>query len=147
MLKWNQLNQQLETVANRHLQLAGRFQVFAKFVTEQVTAQNFHIKDISASLHLEENYFTTTFVGRTLRFAFSSALSENGSLLGTVTCALMKATQRNHLFPSGNSRSPAMARPISSLRTTEIQSSLTKTSPPYMLGFTSSMKAFPSNSR
>lgn len=101
MLKWNQLNQQLETVANRHLQLAGRFQVFAKFVTEQVTAQNFHIKDISASLHLEENYFTTTFVGRTLRFAFSSALSENGSLLGTVTCALMKDDPEKSLVPVG----------------------------------------------
>jgi hypothetical protein len=101
MLKWNQLNQQLETVANRHLQLAGRFQVFAKFVTEQVAAQNFHIKDISASLHLEENYFTTTFVGRTLRFAFSSALSENGSLLGTVTCALMKDDPKKSLVPVG----------------------------------------------
>jgi hypothetical protein len=101
MLKWNQLNQQLETVANRHLQLAGRFQVFAKFVTEQVAAQNFHIKDISASLHLEENYFTTTFVGRTLRFAFSSALSENGSLLGTVTCALMKDDPEKSLVPVG----------------------------------------------
>lgn len=101
MLKWNQLNQQLETVANRHLQLAGRFQVFAKFVTEQVAAQNFHIKDISASLHLEENYFTTTFVGRTLRFAFSSALSENGSLLGTVTCALMKDDLEKSLVPVG----------------------------------------------
>lgn len=101
MLKWNQLNQQLETVENRHLQLAGRFQVFAKFVTEQVAAQNFHIKDISASLHLEENYFTTTFVGRTLRFAFSSALSENGSLLGTVTCALMKDDPEKSLVPVG----------------------------------------------
>ncbi|MDZ4254508.1 MAG: hypothetical protein U1A72_18210 [Sulfuritalea sp.] len=101
MLKWNQLNQQLETVANRHLQLAGRFQIFAKFVTEQVTAQNFHIKDISASLHLEENYFTTTFVGRTLRFAFSSALSENGSLLGAVTCALMKDDPEKSLDPVG----------------------------------------------
>lgn len=90
MLNWSQLNQQLETAANRHLQLAGRFQIFAKFVTEQVTAQNFHIKGISASLHLENHYFTTTFVGRTLRFAFSSSPSENGSLLGTVTCSSMK---------------------------------------------------------
>lgn len=90
MLKWNQLHQQLETVANRHSQLAAKFQAFAKFVEEQVTAPMFHIKGISISLHLEQGYFTTTFAGRTLRFDFSSALPENGSLIGTVTCSLVK---------------------------------------------------------
>lgn len=90
MLKWNQLHQQLEAIANRHLQLAAKFQVFAKFVEEQVTAPEFHIKGISASLHLEQSYFTTTFAGRTLRFDFSTALPENSSLIGTVTCSLVK---------------------------------------------------------
>lgn len=101
MLKWNQLNQQLEAAANRHLQLAGRFQVFAKFVAEQVTAHNFQIKGITTSLHLEKDYFTTTFAGRSLRFTFSSALSENGSLLGTVTCALMNDDPEKSLVPVG----------------------------------------------
>ncbi len=90
MLKWSPLHQQLETVANRHLQLAAKFQAFAKFVAEQVTAPMFHIKGISVSLHLEQDYFTTTFSGRTLRFDFSSALSESGSLVGTVMCNLVK---------------------------------------------------------
>lgn len=90
MLKLNQLHQQLETVANRHSQLAAKFQAFAKFVEEQVTAPMFHIKGISVSLHLEQGYFTTTFASRTLRFDFSSDLSENGSLIGTVTCSLVK---------------------------------------------------------
>ena len=101
MLKWNQLHQQLETVANRHSQLATKFQAFAKFVEEQVTAPTFHIKGISASLHLEQGYFTTTFAGRTLHFTFSSALSENGSLVGTVMCGLMKELPERALVPVG----------------------------------------------
>lgn len=101
MLKWNQLHQQLETTANRHSQLAAKFRSFAKFVEEQVTAATFHIKGISVSLHLEQGYFTTTFAGRTLRFTFSSALSENGSLIGTVTCGLLKDSPERSLIPVG----------------------------------------------
>ena len=101
MLKWNQLHQQLETVANRHTQLAKKFQSFAKFVEEQVTAPTFHIKGISVSLHLEQGYFTTTFAGRTLRFDFSSALLESSSLVGTVTCSLMNEFPENSLVSVG----------------------------------------------
>ncbi|MDP3188988.1 hypothetical protein [Limnobacter sp.] len=101
MLKWNQLHQQLETMANRHSQLAAKFQSFAKFVEQQVTDSAFHIKGISASLHLEQGYFTTTFADRTLRFTFSSVLSESGSLVGTVTCSLMKDFPEKSLVPVG----------------------------------------------
>jgi hypothetical protein len=101
MLKWNQLHQQLETVANRHSQLAAKFQVFAKFVENQVTTPMFHIKGISISLHLEEDYFTTTFAGRTLRFDFSSTLPEKGSLIGIVKCSLMKELPRISYVPVG----------------------------------------------
>lgn len=101
MLKWNQLHQQLEGVANRHSQLAAKFQVFAKFVGEQVMAPAFHIKGISVSFHLEEGYFTASFAGRTLRFAFSSAMSENGSLAGTVTCSLVKEIPETSLVQVG----------------------------------------------
>lgn len=101
MLNWNQLHQQLGTVSNRHSQLAAKFQSFAKYVEEQVTAQAFHIKGISISLHLEDGYFTTNFAGRTLRFSFSSALSENGSLVGNVTCGLMKDFPEKLSVPVG----------------------------------------------
>jgi hypothetical protein len=101
MLNWNQLNQQLGTVANRHSQLATKFQSFAKYVEEQVTAQAFNIKGISVSSHIESGYFTTTFVGRTLRFSFSSVLSENSSLLGNVTCDLMKEFPEIVFVPVG----------------------------------------------
>lgn len=101
MLKWNQLHQQLEIVASRHSQLAKKFQAFAKFVEEQVTTPTFHIKGISISLHLEQGYFTTTFAGRTLCFSFSSILSENGSLIGTVTCGLMQEFPEKSLVQVG----------------------------------------------
>jgi hypothetical protein len=101
MLKWNQLHQQLETITNRHSQLATKFQAFAKFVEAQVTAPGFHIKGISTSLYLEQAYFTTTFAGRTLHFTFSSTLSENGSLVGTVMCGLMKELPEKMLVPVG----------------------------------------------
>lgn len=102
MLNWDQLCQQLETIANRHLQLATKFQAFAKFVEAQVTAPTFHIKGISVSLHLEQDYFTTTFAGRTLHFTFSSGLSENGSLVGTVMCGLMKEIPKKMMVPVGD---------------------------------------------
>ena len=101
MLDWNQLHQQLGTVSNRHSLLAAKFQSFAKYVEEQVTVPNFHIKGISVSLHLEDGYFTTAFAGRALRFSFSSALSENGSLIGTVTCVLTKYFPEKLFVPVG----------------------------------------------
>lgn len=101
MLDWNQLHQKLGTVSNRHSQLAAKFQSFAKYVEEQVTAPTFHIKGISVSLHLEDGYFTTAFAGRALRFSFSSALSENGSLVGIVTCVLTKDFPEKLFVPVG----------------------------------------------
>jgi len=101
MLKWNQLHQQLETVANRYSQLETKFQTFAKLVEEQVTHPTFHIKGITVSPNLEQSYFTTTFAGRTLYFTFSSALAENGTLVGTVTCGLMRELPEKTLVSVG----------------------------------------------
>lgn len=101
MLDWNQLHQQLGTVSNRHSQLAAKFQNFAKYVEEQVTTNTFHIKGIAVSLHLEDGYFTTAFAGRTLRFSFSTVLSENGSLVGNVTCVQTKDFPENLFVPVG----------------------------------------------
>ena len=101
MLSLNQLHHQLETVSKRHSLLAAKFQCFAKYVEEQITAPTFHIKGISVSLYLEHGYFTTAFAGRALRFSFSSAFSANGSLVGIVTCVLTKGFSENLFVPVG----------------------------------------------
>lgn len=101
MLDLNQLHQQLGTVSNRHSLLAVKFQGFAKCVEEQVAAPTFYIKGISVSLRLEDDYFTTAFAGRALRFSFSSALSENGLLVGIVTCVLTKDFPEKLFVPVG----------------------------------------------
>lgn len=90
MLEWNQLHQELEKAANRHRQLAAKFDQFAKLVAEQVVAPAFHIKGIGISLNLDQRFFSTTFAGRTLHFIFESVPGENGALVGQVTCYLKK---------------------------------------------------------
>ncbi|HMN12013.1 MAG: hypothetical protein WA146_05980 [Thiobacillus sp.] len=90
MLAWNQLHQDLESATNRHRQLAAKFEQFAKFVAEQVAAPAFHIKGIGISLNLDQGFFSTTFAGRTLHYTFESVPSENGTLVGKVTCYLKK---------------------------------------------------------
>ncbi len=88
MLEWNQLHQNLERTSNRHRQLSAKFEQFAKYVNEQVTAPAFHIKGIGISLNLDQSFFSTTFSGRTLQFRFESVPEENGALVGQVTCYL-----------------------------------------------------------
>lgn len=90
MLEWNQLHQNLQKTSNRHRQLAGKFEQFAKYVAEQVTAPAFHIKDIGATLNLDQGFFSTTFAGRTLQYVFESVSEENGTLVGKVTCYIKK---------------------------------------------------------
>lgn len=90
MLEWNPLNKTLETAASRHLKLISLFDTFAKFVESQVTPQTFHIKGITASLHLGQGFFTTTFAGRTLHFVFSSTAEDDKALVGNVTCYLKR---------------------------------------------------------
>jgi len=72
VLEWNQLHQNLEQASRRHLQLLDKFERFAKFVEEQVTAPAFHIKGIGITLNLDQGFFSTTFAGRTLKFQFES---------------------------------------------------------------------------
>jgi hypothetical protein len=90
MLEWNQLHHDLERASNRHRQLAAKYEQFATFVAEQVTAPAFHIKGIGISLNLDQGFFSTTFAGRTLQFTFESVPSEHGTLVGKVTCYLKK---------------------------------------------------------
>ena len=90
MLEWNQLHQNLERNSNRHRQLFAKFELFAKFVDEQVSAPAFHIKGIGISSNLDQGFFSTTFAGRTLQFRFESVSEENGALVGKVTCYLKK---------------------------------------------------------
>jgi len=90
MLKWNALHDILEKTSIRHRQLASRFDVFAKFACDQLTAKSFHIKGITAELHGEQGFFTTTFAGRVLDFVFSSTSDSPGSLIGTVKCYIKR---------------------------------------------------------
>lgn len=89
MLTWNQLHQDLEKSAKRHRQLFGVFERFAQFVAEQVSSPSFHINGITAS-PVEDGFFTVTFAGRILLFAFSSTAEQNGALSGNVDCYLKK---------------------------------------------------------
>jgi hypothetical protein len=90
MLEWDQLHQNLERNSNRHRQLFAKFEQFAKFVDEQVSAPAFHIKGIGTSSNLDQGFFSTTFAGRTLQFQFESVSEENGPLAGKVTCYFKK---------------------------------------------------------
>ncbi|MBC2730817.1 hypothetical protein [Thiobacillus sp.] len=90
MLNWNQLHQELERASNRHRQLAAKYEQFAKCVAEQIGAPAFHIKGIGITLNLDQGAFSTIFAGRTLYFIFESVSSENGALVGKVTCYLKK---------------------------------------------------------
>lgn len=95
MLTFDQLRQNLHSISRRHMLLAVRFENFANFLINQVTAQGFFIEGIKASLALEEGFFTITVFGRILRFDFSSGLSDSGSLIGTVTCSLVNNFPKN----------------------------------------------------
>jgi len=88
MLDWNQLNLHLEKASNSHNQLSALFSQFGKSVESQVSAPNFHIKGITVSLHLEKNYFTADFAGRSVMFVFSSSLDSSGTFSGNVQCYL-----------------------------------------------------------
>ncbi|NOS87047.1 MAG: hypothetical protein HOP34_00655 [Methylococcaceae bacterium] len=101
MLDWNQLNQRLEKIPARHNQLTSKFELFAKHVESQVTAQGFHISGITASLKLEQGLLITTFAGRTLTFAFSSILEENQALMGHVKCYLTKELEEQKQIEIG----------------------------------------------
>ncbi|MBP8168321.1 MAG: hypothetical protein KAX99_01550 [Azonexus sp.] len=90
MLEWNQLHQNLEKNSNRHRQLVAKFELFAKFVDDQVSAPAFHIKGIGISSNLDQGFFSTIFAGRTLQFRFESVFEETGTLVGKVTCYLKK---------------------------------------------------------
>lgn len=89
MLNLNQLYQEFMAMTSCHAQLAMKFRGFADSVKMQVESPALQFKGISASLYLERGYFTITYFGRTLQFDFSSALSEDGTLVGIVMCHLV----------------------------------------------------------
>jgi len=90
MLEWSQLHPNLERASSRHRQLLEKFERFAKFVEEQVTAPTFHIKGLGITSSLDQGFFSTTFAGRTLQFRFESALGDKEVLVGKVNCYLKK---------------------------------------------------------
>lgn len=90
MLKWKSLHQVLETASDRHRDLAARFEVFAKNISEQVTQPNFYIKGIGCALYLEQAFFEMSFAGRNLRFTFTSGTGDGGVQVGRVRCHLKR---------------------------------------------------------
>lgn len=102
MLEWNRLHQELERAANRHRQLVGKFDQFAKAFAEQAAEPAFHIKGIGVSLNLEQGSFSTSFAGRTLVFIFESAYGENGVLVGKVSCFMKKEFPTPEYISIGN---------------------------------------------
>jgi hypothetical protein len=90
MLNWKQLHQTLESASSQHKALTSKFEEFAKRVDSQVTAAAFHINGMTLSQHLDQGFFTTSFVGRTISFVFTSSLEGGGSMLGIVKCYLQK---------------------------------------------------------
>lgn len=101
MLPWNQLHQRLEQIPTRHTQLTSKFELFAKHIESQVTAQGFHIHGISASTELEKGVFVITFAGRTITFEFKSTL-ENQNLIGQVKCYLKSELPEQIQIPIGD---------------------------------------------
>lgn len=104
MLTWNQLHIDLETVSNRHRRLAAVFSEFAKSVAEQVTDKHFHISGISATLNIDQGFFTISFAGRTLYFAFASVIEENGTMVGNVHCYIKREFPAVEHIAVGNFR-------------------------------------------
>lgn len=90
MLPPEKIYEKLEAASKRHSKLTNKFQNFANLLKEQVTNQSFPIQGITIQFELDQAYFTTSFAGRTLRFTFSSVLSEGGVLTGVVSCTLVK---------------------------------------------------------
>ena len=90
MLNEKQLNGQLINAAAQHAKLAAKFTALAQHVKAQVNEAHYPVKGITAILHLEQGFFSTTFAGRTLSFVFTSSFVAEASLSGHVRCYLKK---------------------------------------------------------
>lgn len=90
MLTWNQLHENLARAAKRHQQLHALFVQFGNYVTDQVSATDFHIKGFTSAFDSEQGVLTVNFASRTLLFSFSSAQGESGTLKGKVSVYLVR---------------------------------------------------------
>jgi len=79
----------LKNLSSRYEQLTANFTKFVELVEAEVNKPSFLIKGIATSLHLDSNYFTASFIGRTVRYVFSAPLGDSGTLKGMVRCYLM----------------------------------------------------------
>ena len=102
MLPLEQIYKKLEAASKRHSKLTTKFQDFANLLKEQVTNQSFPIQGITIQFQSDQAYFTTSFTGRTLRFTFSSVLSEGGVLTGVVSCTLVKESPQTAFTSIGS---------------------------------------------
>jgi hypothetical protein len=72
----------------RYGALKNNFEAFYKEIREQLCRQNFAVQGASMST-LAKNQFNIEFVGRTLRFRFSTLAEQGSTLHGLIECHLM----------------------------------------------------------
>jgi hypothetical protein len=85
-----QLHDNLHKVSDQHTALASVFEGFANFVKDCIQSPSIANHSITANLYLEQDFFTTTFAGKTVSFVFGTTLEQDRNLVGNVTCYLKK---------------------------------------------------------
>ncbi len=95
MLLFSQLHDQLSPVNRRYSELKGAFEKFHQTIKEQLDHTPSPVAGAIASA-LEQDQFTITFAGRTLRFRFSAVATEGSvTLHGAIDCHLMSRDELN----------------------------------------------------
>ncbi|MEQ1638513.1 MAG: hypothetical protein ABL903_17725 [Methylococcales bacterium] len=89
---FTQLHDNLDKYSTQHIALSTVFEEFANFVKDCIQSPSIANHSITADLHLSRGFFTTTFAGRTISFAFTSILEnqESTNLVGNVKCYIKK---------------------------------------------------------
>jgi hypothetical protein len=96
-----QLHDNLDKASDQHTALTSVFDEFANFVKDCIQAPSIANHSITAVLHLDRGFFTTTFAGRTVSFVFTSSLEKSGNLIGNVTCYIKKEFPESKLIEFG----------------------------------------------
>ena len=89
---FTQLHDNLDKYSNQHIALTAVFEEFANFVKDCIQSPSIANHNITAVLHLNHGFFTTTFAGRIVSFVFTTTLENEAStsLVGNVKCYIKK---------------------------------------------------------
>jgi hypothetical protein len=87
-----QLHDNLDKASDQHTALTSVFEGFANFVKDCIQSPSIANHSITASLHRDQGFFTTTFAGRMVSFVFTSSLEDevSGTMVGNVKCYIKK---------------------------------------------------------